>query len=71
MFYLSATPYVLTFREIPKDQNFSCLQDSGSTHVSEHTLLQVADILSVIASSCHGRQHILYGESGEKFSRSK
>ena len=39
--------------------------------VSEHILLQVADILSVIASSSYGRHHILYGENGEKFSRSK
>jgi len=37
----------------------------------EKTLLHVADILSMIASSTKGRRHLMYGEKKDIFSRTK
>ncbi|KAL4234490.1 hypothetical protein ACF0H5_006135 [Mactra antiquata] len=37
----------------------------------EKTLLHVADILSMIASSTKGRRHLMYGERNDIFSRTK
>ncbi|XP_053402163.1 protein broad-minded-like isoform X2 [Mercenaria mercenaria] len=37
----------------------------------EKTLLHVADILSMIASSTKGRRHLMYGEKNDIFSRTK
>ena len=34
-------------------------------------MLLVADLLSVIVSSSRGRQHLLYGETQERFTKSK
>lgn len=38
---------------------------------SDSTLLNVADILSIMASRSIGRCHLLYGERGETFSRTR
>ena len=47
-----------------------CLpQDLGLP--SEDTLLHVADILSLLASSTRGRRHLLYGEKHDMFTRTK
>jgi hypothetical protein len=39
--------------------------------IGDWNLLQIADILSMIASTASGRHHLLYGQGNEKFTRSK
>ena len=48
-----------------------CLQEVGVNTASEQTLLHIAEILSAVASTSRGRMHLLYGENGERFSKSK
>ncbi|KAK3086457.1 hypothetical protein FSP39_018719 [Pinctada imbricata] len=46
--------------------------DSQEHHMSkESTLLHVADIVSLIASSTKGRRHLMYGERKNMFTRTK
>lgn len=45
--------------------------DSSQYQPSEATYLHVADILSVIASCSSGRKHLLYGERGDRLTRTK
>lgn len=37
----------------------------------ESTLLHIADIVSMIASSTKGRRHLMYGEGKNMFTRTK
>ena len=39
--------------------------------MSEATLLRVADVLAMIASCSVGRQHLLYGEARERFTKTR
>lgn len=46
-----------------------CIQDGISP--SESTLLHVADILCVLATTTRGRRYLMYGESLNIYSRTK
>ncbi|XP_050398519.1 protein broad-minded isoform X2 [Patella vulgata] len=45
--------------------------NTGKKLPSEEALLHVADILCVMASDSDGRQHLMYGEGGNMFSKAK